>query len=261
MTVATAETGQLDIGKVIQDVFAVLGRNFVPFLALSAILAGIPAVLIGLIQASSLAAGLAPNPAAALASLPQVGLVGLVSLVAGLVLQGTIVYGAVSDMNGRHPTLSQCLSVGLNHFLGLFAIALLAGLAIFLGFMLLIVPGLMLWVAWSVVVPAYVAEQIPIMQTFGRSADLTRGNRWRIFALFLVYLVAAIVVQIVVGAVGGIFSLGAPGTALAIRAVIVQPVISTLNAMIGATGAAVLYTELRRVREGVGPEALASVFD
>ena len=36
---------------------------------------------------------------------------------------------------------------------------------------------------------------------------------------------------------------------------------TTLQGLIGATGAAVLYFELRRTKEGVGVEALASIFD
>jgi hypothetical protein len=261
MATAAAGAEPLDIGKVIRDIFTVLSRNFVPFLALSAILAGLPAVVVGMLQASALGGAATVTPAAALSQLPNTLFVLLVALVTGLILQGALVYGTISDMNGKKPLVADCITVGLRNFLPLFAIGLLVGLAVVFGMILLIVPGIMIAVAWCVAVPAFVAERLNVMDSFGRSADLTRGNRWRIFALFLVYLVASIIINIVVGAIGGAISLAAGSAALAVRAVLIQPVISTLSAMIGATGAAVLYMELRMVREGVGPEALASVFD
>jgi hypothetical protein len=41
-----ASTGALDIGRVIQELFAVLGRNFTTFGLLALILTGIPAVVL-----------------------------------------------------------------------------------------------------------------------------------------------------------------------------------------------------------------------
>ena len=38
-------------------------------------------------------------------------------------------------------------------------------------------------------------------------------------------------------------------------------VTNVISSLIGATGGAVLYTELRRVREGATPNALAAIFD
>jgi hypothetical protein len=39
--------------------------------------------------------------------------------------------------------------------------------------------------AWSVLVPVQVAEGVGVIACFKRSAELTRGHRWKILAVFL----------------------------------------------------------------------------
>jgi len=241
------------MGRVIQDLFGVLGRNFVTFLVLALILVGLPGLLAGYVQMNLLGQGHLVDWRASLMS--------FVPLLGGLILQGTIIYGAVTDMNGKRAALGDCLSIGLRSFLPLLAIGILLGLAVVLGCILFIVPGLMIAMAWCVAVPSYVIEQPPLLESFGRSAELTRGNRWRIFALFIVYFVAFIIIEAVFGIFGTASRLAAGGGIPLMQAIVLTPLISVASAMIGATGAAVLYVELRRIRDGVGPAGLAAVFD
>jgi len=246
-------TGQLDMGRVIQDLFAVLSRNFVTFLILAAILVGLPALLSGYLQMTYLRLGHLFDWRASAA--------GIATGLGGLILQGTVIYGTVNDMNGRRVSLADSLSMGLRSFLPLLGLGIVLGFAVACGLVLLIVPGLMILTAWCVTVPTYVIEQTSFFGAFGRSADLTRGNRWRIFALFVVYFVALIIVEAVFGLFGTASRLAAGGSVPMLQALIVTPLIGIANALIGATGAAVLYTELRRVRDGVGPAGLAAIFD
>lgn len=246
MAMADAEPARLDIGRVIQDLIALMQKNFPTFLVLAAILSGIPALLMGLVDL-----GLGPEPG--LVGGVQMFLLGLVRLVSALVLQGALIYGTVADMNGRPVSVRDCISVGLRNFLPLFGIAILIGLAVTFGLILLVIPGVIIAVVWSVAVPAFVAERLDVFASFGRSAELTRGSRWRIFGLFLIYAL----VIILVSAVLGILGMFGP----AVRAVIVQPAAAVISGMIGATLTAVLYVELRRLREGVGPETLTAIFD
>ena len=61
---------------------------------------------------------------------------------------------------------------------------------------------------------------------------------------------------------GGVSSLlaGAGGFPLVTRLVFL-PLIQVANGLIGATGVAALYVELRQIRDGVGPAGLAAIFD
>jgi len=252
-TMAESGTGQLDLGLVIKELFAVLGRNIVTFLVLTVILVGIPSLLSGYMQMSLLGHGRLFDWRATA--------VGLLAGLGSLILQGTIIYGTVTDLNGKPASLSDCLSIGLRSFLPVLAIGILLGIAVGCGMVLLIVPGLMLLVAWAVTIPAYVVEQTGIFAAFGRSAELTRGNRWRIFGLFVLYFVVLIIVEAVFGLFGTASKLAAGGSISLVTAMVVTPLISIANGVIGAVGAAVLYVELRRVRDGVGPQGLAAVFD
>ena len=263
MSSESASAGALDIGRVIQDLFAALGRNFVTFAILAVVLTGVPtAVLYGL-QGAILGpvVGGAGATAAFGSNFGWLGLTTFVSAVFGVILQATIIYGTVSDLNDRQVSVADSLSVGLRALLPLIGLAILMGLALAVGFILLIVPGVMLAIAWCVAVPSYVVEQTGVIASFGRSAELTRGNRWRIFGLFLIYIVAVIILQLLLTMFGGLFSLATIGGFPLVTRLLILPLIQVANALIGAVGVAVLYVDLRRLRDGVGPQGLAAIFD
>jgi hypothetical protein len=228
------------------------------------LLGGLPNLLMGLFQLR-FAGG------AATFELGWVGgsiLGALAMLAATFVLQAAIVHATVADLNGRRVVLGDSLRTGLGHCLPLIGLAILTGLAVAIGLMLLIVPGLILMVAWSASVPAKVVEKIGVFDAFTRSRDLTRGRRWPIFGLFVLYAIAASILNAMILAAFAPFALGkglvADGSAtsaLNLIQLVADPLVATITTLVSTAGLATLYYELRRTREGVGPEALASVFD
>ncbi|HEY8572944.1 hypothetical protein [Phenylobacterium sp.] len=250
MSATDGPRGAIEVGRVIQDTFGVIGRNFVPFFIMSLLLTGLPTAVFGFLNPT------AGDPGASAESgfLTLLGV--LVSMVTGSVLQGALVHGTIMDMNERRAALSVSLAVGLRAFLPLIAIGLLLGVALALGFLLLIVPGIIMAVAWSVVVPAYIGERTGIFEAFTRSRQLTRGNRWRIFGLAILYIVAVLILLMVMAVFYGFL-----GDNAFFDNVILTPLITSLYGMLGAAGAAVLYVHLRRAKEGMGPETLAAIFD
>jgi hypothetical protein len=257
-----AEPQALDIGRVVQETFQVLGRHFITFFVLALILVGIPSAVFHLFQAATLRSAASTMNFAFSGGAFYWGLLGgLVALATSCILQATIISGAASDLNGRPVSVADCLRIGLRAFLPLIGLSILLGIAIGFGLILLVVPGVILALMWCVAVPAYVVEQPALFDAFGRSADLTRGNRLRILALGVLWVVAAIIISIVIGMVGGILGFVSGGLYLYVSAAIVQPLIAAISGAVGATLSAVLYIELRRIREGAGPQALAGIFD
>ena len=265
MTDTTVGSRRFEMGRVITGTFEVLGRNFVAFALLALLLGGLPNLLVGLAQMSFLDNQTMFQPETIAGTI----LGGLIMLAAAFVLQAAIVHATVTDLNGRRVVLGDSLKIGLRDCLPLIGLAILMGLGIALGTMLLIIPGLILAVMWSVAVPAKVVEKLGVLQAMQRSRDLTRGRRWPIFGLFVLYVIANWMLSALIVVAAGPFTPPAPGSTDAITAigatslvqVVGSAIVATISTLISTTGGAVLYSELRGSREGVGPEALASVFD
>ena len=68
----------------------------------------------------------------------------------------------------------------------LIAAGILAALGIGIGFLLLIVPGLILLTFWSMLVPVIVIEGSSAGDSFKRSFDVVRGDGWPVFGLILI---------------------------------------------------------------------------
>ncbi|MBX3479114.1 MAG: hypothetical protein KF842_01850 [Caulobacter sp.] len=255
-----------EIGRIFERTFGAVGFNFMPFLGLSLLLSGLPQAVFAYIQLENVKStdgDFSPTYFGYL-------LVGwLVALVCSMTLQAAIIHGAVLDMNGRKARFADCLATGIRNFLPVLAISILSGLGVGLGTLMLVIPGIFLAIVWVVVVPVRVVENAGVFESFGRSMRLTEGSRWSILLLFVIYVVLSAIVGAIVTAVamgvaagvGGLASLQGPSTAMTIVQVVVSPLIGSLSAMIGASGVAAIYTELRTIKEGVVPEQLASVFD
>jgi hypothetical protein len=264
MAIESASAKTFSIGSVISNSFTVIGHNFVTF-AIIAALSEIPSIAF-----SWLITGLNPfvraqltvhagTSRAAYAGMFIAGM--LLSLIFTYVLQAALIYGTVSDLNGRRASFGACLATGLRSFIPLAAIAILVGLGVGVGFVLLIVPGIILALGWSVAIPVRVIEHTPIFGVFGRSWQLTSGHRGSIFGLFLILFLGAIGLQLAILPFSGATFGGIAPVQSSLIYIALAVIVRVVLAMFGATMIGVLYYELRSVKEGVGPEALAAVFD
>jgi hypothetical protein len=125
--------------------------------------------------------------------------------------------------------------------LPLMAVALIFGICVGIGFVLIIIPGLILMTIWAVVAPVCVLERPGVFASFGRSRELVRGNGWNVFGVIVIVYLAVVVVSLLAGIVAT--SLGPLGRSL------VQWVVNAAVAPITAVSAAVLYFALRGLRE------------
>jgi hypothetical protein len=261
-TVAVAGDSGFSIGRVASRTFAVLGRNLVTFLGLS-ILVVIPQLLFSTFMVRSFPANGVLNPAMFMSGAYwlEFSATTLLWLVLSFVLQAALTYGTVMDLNGKRVSAGDALLTGIRLFLPLFGIAIIFGLGTAFGFLFLIVPGFMLLMAWFVVVPVRVTEGTGISESFSRSAQLTKGNRWSIFGLLIIYLVALILFQLITRPLFGVAMIAPQPGSLNIAYLIFESVIRGITTVISATGVACVYYELRTSKEGLGPEQLASVFE
>jgi hypothetical protein len=124
----------------------------------------------------------------------------LISIIGVFWLQAALVEAVVDIRDGRADlTMGQTFSRAQEH-IGRVAIAgILAGLAIAVGLLLLIVPGLYLMTIWSVLIPVIVLERRDVMEAFGRSRELVSGNGWNVFGVIVISFLILIGVGIVLG--------------------------------------------------------------
>ena len=133
---------------------------------------------------------------------------GIISLIVSLFFVGAVV-NLVRDLeDGRRDEELSSLFSGVGPvFWQLLAVAILAGIGIAIGLVLLIIPGLILITIWAVVVPVVVLEKPGVFAAFGRSRELVRGHGWPVFGTlvvtWLITIGVAIVGGIIVAALGG----------------------------------------------------------
>ncbi len=231
------------VGGALSRAIGVFARNGLSF-SLIAIVAWLP---VGLIVYSSL-------------ELPQQerdlsqGLANMFGGLLQLVAMAVIIHATFQDMRGRPVRLGESAGRGLKRFFPLIGGGILAGLGMLLGLVLLIVPGIMLLVRWYVFAPVCVVERKGPLGALERSAQLTEGNRWKLFAIFIILAftggaVTALVTVVLATALSPVLALSLTG--------IWHGVWSAFNNVLSV----VIYHDLRVAKEGADIESIASVFD
>jgi len=250
--------GDFRIGKVFSRAWSVFSRNFVTFMVVIGV-ANLPSLLMP--QPSP---GTAASPAEILN--PTFFVVLLLVIVLSTLGQAMVLYGAFQDMRGRPVSLADCLQIGLRRLFPIIGLAIIMVVALMFAAIFLIFPAVMLAMMWFVATPVCVVEQLGPFRSMGRSRELTKGRRWRLFGLVLLILIPAIIVGAIFGAVT-FFMLG-PNGLLTLSSVLTswlgQLISLVWKAAWGGFFAAVIavtYHDLRVAKEGLTTEQIASVFD
>src|SRR5947209_9913523 len=145
-------------------------------------------VITGIISALLVASGPALLPVAL-----------LISLLATWLFTGMIVELVADIRDGRRDSSVGALLRAVTPVLGrLILVALVAGIGIVVGLLLIVIPGLILIMVWSVAAPVVVLERPPGLGALRRSRELVRGNGWQVFGtIFVLTILVAIVSGII----------------------------------------------------------------
>lgn len=165
-----------------------------------------------------------------------------------------IVYATFQALRARGINPAESIARGLQRFWPVVGASLLVGIITGIGYLLLIVPGLIALCVWYVTIPACVVERLGPTESMSRSSDLTAGYRWPIFGAALVVAIAEIAGTAVLNG-----TLRRPETLVAYVVVYIAW-IALLRAYESVL-ATIIYHDLRVAKEGVDIEQLASVFD
>jgi hypothetical protein len=127
----------------------------------------------------------------------RTGFVSLVlALIGGLLVQGALVYLVADLHQGRPaPALGELYNRARDRLGTLLGASLLYGVGVAIGFLLLIVPGLIAVARWSLVVPLVMVEGQSVGDALARSNALVKGKTGRVLLL-------VIIVNVITGVTG-----------------------------------------------------------
>ena len=241
---AEQSANEFRVGRVLERAAAVLSRNFVPFLIVSAIAAA-PSQLGSLLGTG----GAGPQPTSQYAT----GLGLVIGWLFSIVSQAIVIYGASSDLRGQRVDLAESFKMSLQRFLPLLAVTIVVGVLTGLAAVAFVVPGVIVLIMLYVAAPVCLIEQKKIWASIGRSAELTKGHRWKIFGLVLLLALAGAVLGGVVGGALGV--LKNPAITF-----VGMTLVNAAAAALGAVAMAVAHHDLRVAKEGIDVEYVAAVF-
>jgi hypothetical protein len=200
------------------DVFAptldVYKKNF-PLVGLIVLLSALPLCVVQLVPYLLTVLPGGGEPVAALGTAGRAGILGfvvgtallsaLLTLAADAFLSGALVYGVVELQRAGEAKASDCIRWAIRKLPKLFVVTLIYMVITIVGYMLLIVPGVIFSLMFSMAVPVAAAENRGIIESFQRSKELTDGYKGLIFLTFFLWGLGVAVVGLIVS---GSFALG-----------------------------------------------------
>lgn len=107
----------------------------------------------------------------------------LIQILLGLIVQGALTLLSVRHIEGKRIQVLSLIDQSLMVFPHLLLVATIMILGLIGGLLLLIVPGVVLYCMWFVVLPVVIVERSPVIETFNRSIFLTSQHRLSILML------------------------------------------------------------------------------
>ncbi len=219
----------IDVGTVVDKVFKTYQKYFVVLISIAAILFLI-------------------NAAFSLAGRDSVwlSLIGtVISIIVSQLYTGVVVEVVNDTRDGElDASMGGLFRQVTPVLLTLVLASILAGIAIGIGLVLCIIPGVILLTLWAVLAPAIVVERRGVFDAMSRSWDLVKPNFWQTLGVIVVFWIVTLVI-------GGLAALLVSGGGT-IVAVLVSWIVSFLLAPLTALASAILFFELRAV-EGTEP--------
>jgi hypothetical protein len=191
----------LGVGEILDTSFSLYRRHFGALATVALVCTGIPLVLRLFLETGG---GFWSN-------LPLALLYLLSAVVLNLVATAATVFIVSESYLGRPITAREALRRATPYIGRILICSLLMTLAVGLGFLLLLIPGIILGVGLALAIPAVVLEPgLSPSAALSRSWELTRGARWRIFGLGITLLV---LLYVPIVAVTGLFAVFLPQAA------------------------------------------------
>ena len=252
--------GRFEIGGVVRRMVSGISANWQTLLVVALVTGAISAAFTTLSMSQVMGLLDAANPTAMLSMFtsPVYWLTMFGSMSVGTFSMGTMLGVLVRTETGA-AKIGSAFAVGLRCFLPMIALTILWILGLLVGYILLIVPAIILATMWSVAAPALVAERLNPVAAFGRSRALTKGIRWPVFGALLLFVIVYFVIAYGVQGFSstGMLSLYKSNV---MAAMVIGMFSSSVLSILTSAFLAGLYGEVLESKEGGSHSQLAEVF-
>ena len=211
---------ELSLGEVLSKTFEIYRQDFVKYFILFAVIGVITGVLTALARHAFALPTLPPNATSQQvaswfagffgALIPLVFSIFAVTVVFFPIAQGSAIKMASERIEKGKVDLGVSVRFAVSKLLWIWALSILVGIIVVLGFIALVIPGIILAIMFALSFPALIIENKGVTDSMGRSRELV-GQRW--LKTFATYLVMAIIVGIasaVVSGISGLFGIASP---------------------------------------------------
>ena len=205
------ELRPLGIGEIFDVGITIYRRNFRALLTLVFVVVAPIEILSALIQSSALPEGdglITETPSGAIEvdeelwrSVAAFVAAGLLSFVGATVATGACFKAIADGYLGERAEWRPALRFAARRLHSILWVTILGGFIAVLGLVLIVIPGIYLYIAFSVAVPVLLTEGARGRRALGRSRRLVKGRWWGTFG---VVALGAILVGIVSGALAGL---------------------------------------------------------
>jgi hypothetical protein len=183
----------LTTGEVLDRTFHIYRKNFLLFAGIAAV----PQALILFVKLGLLGGAQKNVLAVTVAGL----LIILLAIVGSAVATAATTFGVSDIYLGKETSISSCFKRVRGTTLAVMGTSLLYGLAIMVGFIFLVVPGIYLLGRYGLSTPAVVLEDRGPISGLNRSSELTKGSVLRVL---VVYFLSYLLIFVIAALLGGI---------------------------------------------------------
>lgn len=185
--------------------------------------------------------------------------VQILGVLATLVATGAMFRAIAQAYLGHEVDPAASLRLGLSRLGPLVLLSILTGIGLVIAFLLLVLPGIWLGVAWSVAVPVLMVEGVGGPAALQRSFDLVRGRWWATFGALVLLVLLVVFAGGIVGFAIGLLTKGSGSVFVWLLVSVGTGLLVTLFVTpFQAAVLAVIYFDLRVRKEGLDLERLTA---
>ena len=202
---------ELGLGENISKTFEVYRRGFAKYFVLFAVVGVIVQVVTTLAQQAIVLPTLPVNPTSQQVSnwfatlfaafFLLIGVIFVVNIVFSAIAEGSAIKLASEQITKGQASLGASIGFAVSKLLSIWALSLIVGIIVILGFIALIVPGIILAIMFSLALPVLLIENKGVTESMRRSRRLV-SHRWaKTFGTFLVLGIIIIIASLIFSAI------------------------------------------------------------